>query len=433
MEKYLIIPSNTDLNRGDQALVWNTMKLARQAGCEGTYYMLASDKNSTRQSQSIGIHILSPILKHPSRKFKAKNNYEYNKTLILKWGLVSIVDLIKSLLILSRFTRILILPLLSKEEKKTLDVMKECKICFVKGGGFIHSAGKITDLYTIYYQLFHIQLAHNFNKQVYVMPNSFGPFRGFCVKPLVRKVLRKCKLVTVRESISKKMLDEIGVNNYLFPDLGFALTKGQKEYNEISVLREQHPNRKLVAITVRPYRFPTSSDPVQKYRNYIQSVITFSKWLYSKNYFPVFVEHTLSETTHENDRSCIVDIVCNLLKGEYAIIGDKDYTCRDLKAIYSKFDYVIGTRFHSVIFSLAEGVPSIAITYGGNKGQGIMRDMGLSDYAIPMSDFNIEKAIIAFSILCKNREAVCSKLAQCNLEIEKTHCKLVNIIREKLG
>lgn len=433
MKKYMILPSNTDLNRGDQALVWNTIELARQAGCEGVYYMLASDKALTKQSQSIGINILSPILKHPSRKFKTKNNIEYNTTLILKWGVVAIVDLFKSLLILSRFTRVLVLPLLSKEEKETLAVMKESEACFVKGGGFIHSAGKFTDLYTIYYQLFHIALAHSLGKPVYVMPNSFGPFHGFGVESMVRKVLKQCKLVTVRESISGKMLDEIGVDNYSFPDLGFVLNKSKKEYNEISVIREQHSNRKLVAITARPYRFPTSNNSAQKYRNYVQSMISFSKWLYSKNYLPAFVEHTLSETTHENDGSCIAEIVSKLSQGEYALVGDKDYTCRDLKAIYSEFDYVVGTRFHSVIFSLVEGVPSIAITYGGNKGQGIMRDIGLSDYAIPMSEFNTEKAILAFTKLCENREEVCSRLAKCKLQIEESYCQLVNKVKEKLA
>lgn len=430
MKKYMILPSNSDLNRGDQALIWNTVELAQKAGYVGDYYMLANDKNLTKQSQSIGIKVIEPILKHPSRKFKSKENNKYNISLLLKWGLVSLVDLIKSLLILSRFTRKFSLFLLSNEEKETLEVMKNSEVCFVKGGGFIHSAGKLTDTYTIYYSLYHVALAQSLNKPVFVMPNSFGPFHGFGVEKIVRNILKKCRLVSVRESISSKMLDEIGVENDLYPDLGFFLNKNNKEYDEVSIIRRKYPAYKLVGITARPYRFPSSDNPTQKYRNYIQSMILFSKWLYSNYYIPVFVEHTLSEKTHESDGNCIAEIVSDLPQNEYAILSNKEYTCKDLKAIYSEFDYVVGTRFHSVIFSMAEGVPSIAITYGGNKGEGIMHDLELSEYAIPMSEFTAEKAIFSFTKLFENRELVSTRLADSKLHLEERYRHLINKIME---
>jgi colanic acid/amylovoran biosynthesis protein len=198
MDKFVILPTCSDLNRGDQALVWQTMDMAKKAGCDGTFYMLASDKDSTKQSQAIGIRILAPILKHPSRKFKSQDNNEYNLKLIVKWGSVAIVDLLVSLFLLIRFTRMIIFPLLPKNEKQTLKTIEESNACFVKGGGFIHSSGKITDSYTVYYQLFHILLAQSLNKPVYVMPNSFGPFPGLGIAWLVRRVLKSCKIVTVR-------------------------------------------------------------------------------------------------------------------------------------------------------------------------------------------------------------------------------------------
>lgn len=57
-----------------------------------------------------------------------------------------------------------------------------------------------------------------------------------------------------------------------------------------------------------------------------------------------------------------------------------------MKAIYSFYDYIIGTRFHSLIFSLSEHVPEIAISYDGYKSVGIMKDMKLDDYVIDIAD-----------------------------------------------
>lgn len=432
MRKFVILPSNNDLNRGDQALIWETIEVAKKAGCTGEFYMLAEKESLTKQSQSVGINVLTPILKHPSRKFKTKENNEYNSKLLLKWGSVASIDFISSMMMLTRLTRAIIVPFLSEQNKHTLKTIKESDACFVKGGGFIHSAGRITDFYTIYYSLFHLLLAQSLGKPIYVMPNSFGPFHGLGVEWLVRKVLSQCKLVTVRESISKEMLSEIGVDSILFPDLGFALYKNQGHNTEVNELQKLHPDRKLVAITARPYRFPDSSDPGKKYQNYINNMIIFSKWLYVNNYLPVFIDHTLSENTHESDAICINEIVSKLNKDEVYIIGSEDYTCRDLKSIYSEFDYVVGTRFHSVIFALSENVPSIAITYGGNKGQGIMNDLGLSDYAIKMSEFTAEKAIEIFSNLCRNKEQICLQLKYNKLQTVERHKELVNKVKENL-
>ncbi|RKQ34281.1 polysaccharide pyruvyl transferase family protein [Oceanobacillus halophilus] len=430
MKKYVILPSSGDLNRGDQALVWETMGIAKKAGCKGKFYMLAQKKSLAKQSHKIGIEVLLPILKHPSRKFKSKENNQYNKALILKWGSVALLDLLKSLFLLTSITRMLISPFLSKSEKETLNILKESDACFVKGGGFIHSSGKLTDSYTVYFQLFHVLLAQSLGKPVFVMPNSFGPFDGIGIAWLVRKVLNRSKVVTVRESISKKMLTEIGVDSQQFPDLGFALEKNERDNSEVIDLREQYPGRKLVAITARPYRFPRSSDPAKKYQEYLDGIVKFSKWLYENNYLPVFIEHTLSETTHEDDGTCISQIVSKLNTGEYSLISNVEYTCRDLKSIYSDFDFVVGTRFHSVIFALSEGIPSIAITYGGNKGQGIMHDLGIGQYAISISEFGAEKAISTISKLNENDQDIRSHLKKCKIEIDEQHRKLANLVKD---
>lgn len=408
MNKNLILPISGDMNRGDQALVWETVATAKNANFSGDFYILSEGIENYRQSKREGIKVAEPILKHPSRKFKEKDNNTYDVTLLLKWGIVSIIDFLYSLLFLSSFTRIFMKKIVSDETNETLKLFEDSNAFFVKGGGFIHASGKISDPYTIYYSLYHIFLAHSLNKPVYVMPNSFGPFKGIGVEWMVKRALEKCQVVTVRESISKKMLEEIGVSNKLVPDLGFNLDKSTENILTINQLKEKHPDKKYVAITARPYRFPKNSNPEEKYREYIESVVDFSSWLYSKGYMPVFVEQVLSQTTHESDLTAITEITDKLVDGQYEIISDNTFDCRDIKEIYSEMDYTIGTRFHSVIFSLSERVPSIAIEYGGNKGEGILKDIGLSQYGIPIEEVSFEVLKNKFNILIENRTEVYS-------------------------
>jgi colanic acid/amylovoran biosynthesis protein len=58
---------------------------------------------------------------------------------------------------------------------------------------------------------------------------------------------------------------------------------------------------------------------------------------------------------------------------------------RELKGVYGACDMLIGTRFHSVIFSLTSGTPCIAIEYE-HKTRGIMRDLGLESWVVPMAE-----------------------------------------------
>ncbi|MFW5445864.1 polysaccharide pyruvyl transferase family protein [Aerococcus urinaeequi] len=402
MEKILILPSSSDLNRGDQALVWETIRVAEDSGFKGAFYLLGSETHRTEQSQKKGIRVLKPILKHPSRMFKSKENNKYNLSLKIKWGIVSLFDFIFSLLLLCRWTRSLVKLFLGKNNTETLEVFEDVEACFVKGGGFIHSSGKLTDSYTVYFQLYHLMLAQSLGKPVYVMPNSFGPFPGIGVKWLVNRTLNRCKIVTIRESISQEMLEEIDVHGDLYPDLGFSLTKANNENHKINDIRKNYGGKKLVAITVRPYRFPNSINPKEKYRNYIDSIVKVSKWLSCNGYLPVFVEQVLSETSHESDINAIKEVVKFLDDGTYEVLENANYSCEDLKYIYSKMDYTIGTRFHSVIFSISEGIPSIAIEYGGNKGAGILRDMELSKLGIPIEEVTFERLKNTFENLVKD-------------------------------
>ena len=99
MSKVVILPANNDLNRGDQALIWETINIAKRSGLDGEFYMLAENESLTKQSQSVGIKIITPLLKHPSRKSKTTDNTNYGLKLLFKWGSVALVDTIFSLLL----------------------------------------------------------------------------------------------------------------------------------------------------------------------------------------------------------------------------------------------------------------------------------------------------------------------------------------------
>lgn len=429
--KFLIIPDCSDHNRGDQALVWETKRIAEKSGFLGEYYLICEDKELAKQSQKEGINIVSTVLSHPSKKMPVADNIQYSLLVKLKWGVVLVSDLIVNSLLLNKYTRKIGTKFINKNKRESLKIFQEADAVFVKGGGFLHSSGGIVSYFKIKYLLYHINLALSLKKEVYVMPNSFGPFEGVGVKKQVYRALSRCKLVTAREDISRQMIKkQLNMDIPVYADLGFYL---QKEKNQITgqVLKNlEKSNRKLVAITMRPYRFEGKKDADELYSKYKRALAEFVEWLYEQEYLPVLVVHTLAMNQHENDAACIFDIVESLEKSRYCLINDSEFNCRDLKEIYSNCSYIVGTRFHSVIFAISEMVPAIAITYGGNKGQGIMNSMQLEEYAIPMEEISLQILISKFNKLVLNEKYAQDKIKK---YLAITECDRIQLIQTVSG
>ena len=230
-ENVLIIPTCTDLNRGDQALVLETKKIVETIYPNCNCYMMSNGE--TVQCENMGINVFSDILKHPSRFDKNRHNINYNLIIKIKWGIVALFDYIISKSLLYKPTRMIVYPFLSKDSKKTLNIYKSAASIFVKGGGFLHDYSKgFIGIYTTYYQLFHIRLGLSMRKKIYIMPNSFGPFVNKYSIKMVNKTLDRCKIVTARESISSSSeTNTLNRNIDLFPDLAFFLDEKNLNIN----------------------------------------------------------------------------------------------------------------------------------------------------------------------------------------------------------
>ena len=434
MGKYIILPSCDDTNRGDQALVWETVEVAKSAGFTGDFYLI-TEREKALQSIEYGLIPVDYILSHPSSSEKKGNdNRKYGLWITIKWAFKSLLSLLYCLPLLNKFTRKIARLFISSQKKNSLNIIANCDAAFVKGGGFLHDyGGTAIEKYKIFYLLYHIKLAQSFGVPVYVMPNSYGPFKSRYSRKEVRRVLNKCKLVYSRESISKETLSkECEVESVLSMDLANYL-KRDNAISSTELFRKKQISfisGKSVGITVRPYRFPGTKNPDELYLKYKQSVVDTIKWLHKNGFYPILIEHVFADNTHEQDMICIKEIK-DMLGSEdnTPVFSNLELNCQQMKTVYSGFDFLIGTRFHSVIFSMTQLKPCIAITYGGNKGEGIMKDLGLSQYSINIASISGSELINRFKDLYKNKETVIEVLRSYIGSIDKERLKIVNELR----
>ncbi len=443
MKKVVIVPFNTDLNRGDQALVWETARVIKEVYKPEPVEIYVLESGNTQeeilrqsnQTVKLGYKVCDPILKHPSRYWSEESQRRVSNGFIrlIKWGTVAGWDFFKSSLLLTRYSLMNRIGdfFLSDRAKKTVEVLQEADSVFVKGGGFIHTYGKVTDAYQMYYSTFSMLLALRYNKPIFMMPNSIGPLKDKLSRVFVSKILKQCDLISVRERISYEFLTkQLQIPCFNFPDLGYYLENESVVDPNDYMERSLSSGKKIVGLTLRPWRFPEAKDPVERYENYISTFSEFVQYLNDKGYFVSLFVHTLGPSAHENDEIAINDVVAKLERSnDFEIVKDASLACNDVMKLYSKCSYFIGTRFHSVIFSQNQNVPTIAISYGGNKGSGIMNDIGLSRFVFGIGSVSLEKLITSFEDLEKSSDSYRKSLESYRDELLGKRVELIKQIK----
>jgi colanic acid/amylovoran biosynthesis protein len=230
---------------------------------------------------------------------------------------------------------------------------------------------------------------------------------------LARKTLRPCDLVTAREPQSFNAINVLIPDKAeLYPDMAFRLVAESPEWAQAELVRHGVPvlEKTCVGITMRPYRFPDSRNPSQKYATYIQSFAKLLEYLLENDYVPVLYAHTIGPNPHEDDRIALRHTLEAVSKADRVFYIHSDYNCRQIKSLYGLMDFMICTRFHSAIFSIAQQVPCLAISYQGPKAEGIMEEAGLKDFVYSIYEIDADLLIEAFERLVSKQEEVKQKM-----------------------
>ncbi|MPS73231.1 MAG: polysaccharide pyruvyl transferase family protein [Chryseobacterium sp.] len=437
--KAIIVPAITDMNKGDQALVWESYRLVKDTGLYRSVFILNSGNTEEEreklsgQTRRRGYPVLENILKHPRRgRHKNEEHIQESKLELAKQIKNAGLDFLSTrFLILIANSPFLVKIFYNKRVQKTVSEFRNSDTVFVKGGGFIHAYGERTAPYLMWYFLFYVRLAKRMDKKVVFLPNSYGPFKGLTVESQVKNVFNKLDLVYAREKVSADAMSKLlGKNIPVEMDLGFFLQKGSEE-KAIELLNKYNlsPNNKIVGITVRPWRFPGKENPTELYEKYLNSVRDLIDYSVKKGYKVALCNQSIGPNSHEDDCNAIKDLLKKIDKNDNVVWINENLDCDDLKALYSFFSIFVGTRFHSVIFSLTSLVPSIAIGYGGNKAKGIMGDFNFDEFVVQIEDVTGKGLMKMFDEISDNYDLNKKKINDYLYKLDVSRNKIMSDIK----
>lgn len=224
-----------------------------------------------------------------------------------------------------------------------------------------------------------IQKLKRNNAKIILMPQAFGPFRSQRIKKDMYKVLSLVDAAFVRDSISydnlvklnrgKKEFDNI----FIFPDFTNLVTPIVPNYI--------NGDDKTVCVVPNKRMIDMNTTNTGEYNALINRIIGKCIALGVK---PFILVH------EKNDR----DLADNLTRG-YSnvpiIVEDNPLV---IKGIISKSAALIGSRYHSLVSGLSQGIPSIG-TGWSHKYNELFRDYAFSEGLINLdiSDRDLDELL----------------------------------------
>lgn len=248
---------------------------------------------------------------------------------------------------------------------------------FISGGGGLlqDSTGKG---WSILYYLGLILIAKIVKVPVMIYAQGIGPINKKINKLLIKWILNKVNLITVRDTHSKKILNNLGVSGpsiYVNSDPVFLLKRKNINFiidNYPCVQKLINPDdRLLIGVSIREYK-SNGSDSKRIFAQAADYLI--------ENYQAkiIFLPFQFDEDVH------ISEEILSLMKNQADVLKVK-LEPEELLSLLTRLSLVVGVRLHSIIFSSMANIPFIALNYDP-KVKYFVEDLGLSELLLEIDE-----------------------------------------------
>ncbi len=213
------------------------------------------------------------------------------------------------------------------------------------------------------------------SKKVYLMPQSIGPVNNTRMRYTTKFILDHVQSIAYRDNSSKIFLKELNVKvpfKYV-PDIVFSLSSSQEKINKKEIGIALYcsyvgdKQKKLFPIVIK---------------NLIDVIITYAL----KGYQFTIISMDINDIQYA--KKIIKECNARLKRDCIKLEKPKSNNISDVISLFSNKEMILAYKTHSVIFSLVNAVPVVAIAYH-SKSIEFMEAVNLDTYTL--RDINASK------------------------------------------
>ena len=281
---------------------------------------------------------------------------------------------------------------------KILSCLRDTNLFISGGGGLLQdSTGKG---WSILYYLGLILIARIFSVPIIIYAQGIGPINKQINRKLVKWILNKVDLITVRDSASKELLENLGIINssiYVNSDAAFLLKKRQ-----VTDIINKYPHIKslicsnscsTIGISVRDCN-EENKDLKRVFAKLADDLIEHYKVKV------VFLPFKFNEDVYISEE--IISLMKN--KNQIDILKTK-LEPEELLSLLPQFSLMVGVRLHSIIFSALANIPFIAINYDP-KVKNFVENLCLPELLLELENISLKTIKEKIKYIKENKDNI---------------------------
>lgn len=219
---------------------------------------------------------------------------------------------------------------------QVFSAIKNCDVLISGGGSLLQD---VTSLKSLLYYSFIIWLAQFLKKEVIIFAQGIGPLQKEISQKIVRNLIGKADLVTVRDTKSAEMLTNWGINANIVSDPVFSINLTPCEPSE------------TIGIQLRSFK--TMND------TFLERLAEVVVREFAQNKIEMYVfQNALDMEISQKFDAMLKKLYPKIQTEIVHSISKNDFIVK-----ISRLKYMIAMRFHAVLVALKMGVPSVAINY----------------------------------------------------------------------
>jgi len=264
------------------------------------------------------------------------------------------------------------------------NIYKKSDFIIYTGGGYLGGPYRSINI------LIPIYLAKKLGKNVCLTGITIEKPKNKIIKSLIKFVLNKVEFITLREPLSFDVIESLKIKTpkYLTADYALLLGNESKDLGANMLDKEGITNNKKIKIGISMKEIPKSEISNIEFELYKKKLATAVEMILNKLdaiivFFPIDVSSLQDDRKTANSVMKIVEK--RFHKRIFTLNGD--YQIEQIKAMIGSMDVFIATRFHSTVFAVSMGVPTISLPYM-QKNLGFMKMLSLEKWILPFKTFS---------------------------------------------
>lgn len=257
---------------------------------------------------------------------------------------------------------------------------------------------------------------------IVLFPQTYGPFKSGTSRWIARWIVRRATTVIARDKESQRIAQELtrpGQEVLLSADVAFALHADAMDSALFNFeLKPQPIPADAIGLNVNGLMFNggyTGKNMFGLKLDYRTFVTELTVRLLTVHPGPLLlVPHTYAsandvESDNEACRLVKESLPPTLQSRVFIVTGD--YDAHQLKGIIARCSFFVGSRMHSCIAALSQGVPCVGVAYS-MKFRGVFESVGVADWVLDGRNLTNAEMLTQIFALYRRQEEVSSNLSQ---------------------